>query len=174
MNKILCLLLCAVTSVASAEETKIDVRGEGKPLEHYWSVGTCAGRVNEGLRTSWVEQLRTVHDECGFQYLRMHGLFDDDMCVYFEDKKGNAIYNWQYIDEVFDRMLQIGVRPFVELSFFPELIARENSLRQMWYRNCVSYDAGRIAKWEALVEAFTHHVVERYGLDEVRQWYFEV
>ena len=174
MNKILCSLICAVASVASAQEIKIDVRGEGKPLAHYWSVGTCAGRVNEGLRTSWVEQLRTVHDECGFQYLRMHGLFDDDMCVYFEDKKGRPIYNWQYIDEVFDRMLQIGVRPFVELSFFPELIAKENSLRQMWYRNCVSYDPSRISKWEALVEAFTRHVVDRYGLDEVRQWYFEV
>ena len=174
MNKILCFLFCAVASVASAQEIKIDVRGEGKPLAHYWSVGTCAGRVNEGLRTSWVEQLRTVHDECGFQYLRMHGLFDDDMCVYFEDKKGRPIYNWQYIDEVFDRMLQIGVRPFVELSFFPELIAKENSLRQMWYRNCVSYDPSRISKWEALVEAFTRHVVDRYGLDEVRQWYFEV
>ncbi|MBQ7571321.1 MAG: glycoside hydrolase, partial [Bacteroidaceae bacterium] len=132
-------LLFILFSIASTFAQTIDVRGEGKPLEHYWSVGTCAGRANEGLRTSWVEQLRTVHDECGFQYLRMHGLFDDDMCVYFEDKKGNAIYNWQYIDEVFDRMLQIGVRPFVELSFFPELIAKENSLRQMWYRNCVSY-----------------------------------
>ncbi|MBR0270359.1 MAG: glycoside hydrolase [Prevotella sp.] len=174
MNKILCLLLFAVAGVASAEEIKIDVTAQGQPLNHYWSVGTCAGRVNEGLRTSWVEQLRTVHDECGFQYLRMHGLFDDDMCVYFEDRKGNPIYNWQYIDEVFDRMLQIGVRPFVELSFFPELIAKENSLRQMWYRNCVSYDAQRIPKWEGLVEAFTRHVVERYGLDEVRQWYFEV
>ena len=88
MNKILCLLLFAVAGVASAEEIKIDVTAQGQPLNHYWSVGTCAGRVNEGLRTSWVEQLRTVHDECGFQYLRMHGLFDDDMCVYFEDRKG--------------------------------------------------------------------------------------
>ena len=174
MKKILTIVLLAVASVASAQEVRIDVRGEGRPLEHYWSVGTCAGRVNEGLRTSWVEQLREVHDACGFQYLRMHGLFDDDMCVYFEDRNGNPIYNWQYIDEVFDRMLEIGVRPFVELSFFPELIAKENSLRQMWYRNCVSYDPARISKWEALVRAFTQHVVERYGLDEVRNWYFEV
>ena len=145
-----------------------------RPLPHYWSVGTCAGRANEGLRTAWVEQLQTVHDECGFQYLRMHGLFDDDMCVYFEDAKGQPIYNWQYIDEVFDRMLKVGVRPFVELSFFPELIARPSSLRQMWYRNCVSYDSTRIHKWASLVEAFTRHVVQRYGVDEVRQWYFEV
>ncbi len=152
----------------------IDVKASGKEFTHHWSVGTCAGRANEGLRTSWVEQLRRVHDECGFQYLRMHGLFDDDMCVYFEDRNGNPIYNWQYIDEVYDRMLEIGVRPFVELSFFPELIAKENSLRQMWYRNCISFDTAKLPKWKALVQAFTQHVVDRYGLEEVKQWYFEV
>ena len=51
MKKILTIVLLAVASVASAQEVRIDVRGEGRPLEHYWSVGTCAGRVNEGLRT---------------------------------------------------------------------------------------------------------------------------
>lgn len=166
---LLALLICWQVGA-----TVIDVKGSGEKLVHHWSVGTCAGRANEGLRTSWVEQLRRVHNECGFQYLRMHGLFDDDMCVYFEDKNGKPIYNWQYIDEVYDRMLAIGVRPFVELSFFPELIAKENSLRQMWYRNCISFDAAKLPKWKALVQAFTQHVVDRYGLDEVRQWYFEV
>lgn len=169
MNILIALLTCW-----QAGAQVIDVKGSGEELVHHWSVGTCAGRANEGLRTSWVEQLQRVHDECGFQYLRMHGLFDDDMCVYFEDRNGNPIYNWQYIDEVYDRMLAIGVRPFVELSFFPELIAKENSLRQMWYRNCISFDAAKLPKWKALVQAFTQHVVDRYGLEEVKQWYFEV
>lgn len=168
------MTLLALLTCWQIGATVIDVKGNGEEFTHHWSVGTCAGRVNEGLRTSWVEQLRRVHDECGFKYLRMHGLFNDDMCVYFEDRNGNPIYNWQYIDEVYDRMLAIGVRPFVELSFFPELIAKENSLRQMWYRNCISYDAAKLPKWKALVQAFTQHVVDRYGLDEVRQWYFEV
>ena len=152
----------------------IDVKSGGEPFKHHWSVGTCAGRANEGLRTSWVEQLRMVKEHCGFQYLRMHGMFDDDMFVYFEDRKGNPIYNWQYLDEVYDRMLDIGVRPFVELSFFPKGIAADNGKVQMWYQNRITYDPARLPKWKALVEAFTRHVVERYGLDEVRQWYFEV
>ena len=174
MKKILTIVLLAVASVASAQEVRIDVRGEGRPLEHYWSVGTCAGRVNEGLRTSWVEQLREVHDACGFQYLRMHGLFDDDMCVYFENRKGQPVYSWQYIDEVYDRMLQIGVRPFVELSFFPKGIAADNSKLQMWYQNRVTPDRSRYPKWHGLIKAFCQHLIDRYGLEEVSQWYFEV
>ena len=125
---------------------KIDVKGKGEAFTHYWSEGTCAGRANEGLRTSWVEQLQLVKEHCGFKYLRMHGLFDDDMFVYFEKPDGQAVYNWQYIDEVYDRMLSIGVKPFVELSFFPKGIAADVSKMQMWYQNRVSFDESRLGK----------------------------
>ena len=84
----------------NAMAQKIDTKGKGEPFLHYWSEGTCAGRANEGLRTSWVEQLKLVKEHCGFKYLRMHGLFDDDMFVYFEKPNGQVVYNWQYIDEV--------------------------------------------------------------------------
>lgn len=153
---------------------EVNVKGEGESFTHYWSVGTCAGRANEGLRTSWLEQLKLAKEHCGFQYLRMHGLFDDDMFVYFEKPDGSVVYNWQYIDEVYDRMLDAGVKPFVELSFFPKGIAADNSKMQMWYRNRVSFDEKRLGKWHDLVKAFTQHVVDRYGVEEVLTWYFEV
>ena len=164
-------LLAFSSTMAQSNDVR-KVRAE--PLDHYWSVGTCAGRVNEGLRTSWVEQLGQVHDQCGFRYLRMHGLFDDDMCVYFEDKNGNPKYSWQYIDEVYDRMLEIGVRPFVELSFFPKGIAADTTKIQMWYRNRVTPDKGRYFKWHNLIKAFCQHLIDRYGEEEVCSWYFEV
>ena len=164
---------CLCTSLITGAQT-IDTKMKGEHFTHIWSEGTCAGRVNEGLRTSWVEQLRLVKEHCGFKYLRMHGLFDDDMCIYFEKANGKVVYNWQYVDEVYDRMLDIGVRPFVELSFFPKGIAADNSKTQMWYQNRITYDPQRLDKWKRLVQAFTQHVVERYGIDEVRQWYFEV
>ena len=145
-----------------------------QPLDHFWSVGVCAGRANEGLRTSWVEQLKLAKHDGGFRYLRMHGLFDDDMFVYFEGKDGTPRYNWQYIDEVYDRLLDMGIRPFVELSFFPKGIAADHSKLQMWYQNRVTADRSRYPKWHRLVKAFCEHLIERYGIGEISQWYFEV
>ena len=130
--KRLILLMTIVLATTQCVAQVINVNTKGVPFKHHWSVSTCAGRANEGLRTSWVEQLRMAKEMCGFQYLRMHGMFDDDMFVYFEDRMGNPVYNWQYLDEVYDRMLEIGVRPFVELSFFPKGIAADNSKVQMW------------------------------------------
>ena len=175
MKRYWLIALYVIAACIPAGAQTIDVsKAAVQPLDHYWSVGTCAGRANEGLRTSGVEQLRLSQQQCGFQYLRMHGLFDDDMCVYFEKKNGQAVYSWQYIDEVYDRMLALGVRPFVELSFFPKGIAADNSKLQMWYQNRVTPDRARYPKWHAMIKAFCQHLIERYGLDEVSQWYFEV
>ena len=82
MKKNILTIALTVLTLQVAAQT-IDVNRSGEPFKHHWSVGTCAGRANEGLRTSWVEQLRLVKEQCGFQYLRMHGMFDDDMFVYF-------------------------------------------------------------------------------------------
>lgn len=166
--------LLIMSAFAASQAQTVDVKGTAQPLNHFWSVGVGAGRVNEGLRASWLEHLKEAHDNCGFRYVRMHGLFDDDMCIYKEDRDGNPRYNWQYVDDVYDRMLSLGVRPFVELSFFPTGIAADNSRIQMWYRNKVSADRSRYGKWHDLVQAFTSHVVDRYGLDEVQNWYFEI
>ena len=176
MNKksfFVALAVAALSAFPVCAQT-IDVKGNAEPFTHYWSVGVGAGRANEGLRAGWLEHLEVVKKHCGFQYVRMHGLFDDDMFVYFKKPNGKIVYNWQYIDEVYDRMLALGVKPFVELSFFPKDIAATNSKQQMWYRNNVSVDRNNFDKWHDLVKEFTQHVVDRYGIDEILTWYFEV
>jgi xylan 1,4-beta-xylosidase len=130
-----------------------------------------AGRANEGLRADWQRQLRRVREECGFQYIRFHGLFCDDMGVYFEDK-GRPVYNWQYIDELFDFIRSIGMKPFIELGFMPSALA-SGSQTIFWWRGNVTPPKD-YAKWEAFITAFVRHCTERYGAEEVRSWYFEV
>ncbi len=101
------------------------------PRTHNFCVG--AGRANEGLRADWQRQLQEVRNECGFRYLRFHGLFCDDMGVYFENAKGEPIYNWVYVDELFDAMLGMGVKPFIELGFMPRALASgKNTI--FWYQ----------------------------------------
>jgi xylan 1,4-beta-xylosidase len=145
------------------------VRG---PLDTMFKQCVGAGRANEGLRADWQRQLAYVHKECGFTYIRMHGVFCDDMGVYREDKQGYPEYNWQYIDELYDYLHSIGMKPFVELSFTPGAMA---SGRQtiFWWRGNVTKPRD-LGKWEGLIRAFVRHLKERYGDDEVRTWYFEV
>ena len=145
----------------------------GTPLVHYWSKCVGAGRAKEGLRASWQEQLRTAKKECGFQYIRFHGLLNDDMFVY--KKVGEKeIYNFQYIDDLYDALLAQGIRPIVELAFMPNDMAEElTDYRQFWWNANINPPKD-YERWYRLIERLTRHFQERYGADEVKKWYFEV
>jgi xylan 1,4-beta-xylosidase len=131
-----------------------------------------AGRANEGLRADWQEQLALVQKEIGFKYIRMHGLLHDDMGVYKEDRQGNPIYNWQYIDKLYDFLLSVRLKPFVELGFMPADLASGGRTIFWWKGNVTPPKSTE--KWADLVRALTRHFEERYGHDEVKTWYFEV
>ncbi|TFF38519.1 GH39 family glycosyl hydrolase [Mucilaginibacter psychrotolerans] len=135
---------------------------------------TCigAGRANEGLRADWQQQLEYVKKQCGFKYIRMHGLLTDDMAVYTEDSKGIPQYNYMYADALFDFLHKIGMKPFVELGFMPNALASGNQTI-FWWRGNVTPPKD-YNKWQALISNLVQHFTERYGAEEVKSWYFEV
>lgn len=145
----------------------------GKPLPHYWSFCVGAGRANEGLRAGWLEHMKKAKAECGFKYVRFHGLFHDDMFVYLRDKDtGAETFNFQYIDDLFDRLLDIGIKPFVEFGFCPSALAAKTDTVFWWKAN--GAPPNDYAKWTELISRTVKHWLARYGAEEVRQWYFEV
>ncbi len=172
----LLLLLSACAALAQpAPPLRVigaDLSAPEGPTSRMYNFCVGAGRANEGLRADWQRQLRRAHAECGFRYIRFHGLFCDDMGVYTEDKQGRSIYNWQYVDELFDFLEGIGMKPFVELGFMPGALASGHHTI-FWYKANVTPPKD-YAKWGAFIAAFVRHETERYGPDEVRSWYFEV
>ena len=131
-----------------------------------------AGRANEGLRADWQQQLFVIQQEIGFKYLRFHGLLHDDMGVYTEDAKGNPSYNFQYIDALYDALLAHRIRPFVELSFMPSKLATGTSTVFWWKAN--NTPPKDMTKWNGLIRDLIEHWRERYGDEEIAQWYYEV
>lgn len=150
----------------------VDVAKVAGKLDKSFDVCVGAGRANEGLRADWQRQLKIAHDECGFKYIRFHGLLTDDMGVYSEDKTGRPVYNWQYIDELFDFLQRIGMKPFVEVGFMPSALASGNKT-VFWWRGNVTPPKDYL-KWDDLIKALVAHWTERYGQDEVASWYFEI
>ena len=131
-----------------------------------------AGRAAEGLRADWQRDLAVVHRECGFQYIRFHGLLQDEMAIYREDKQGRAVYNFQYVDSLYDAILKVGMRPFVEFGFMPPALASGDKTIFWWKGNITPPQDYN--KWGQMIQALVQHWTARYGEEEVRQWYFEV
>jgi xylan 1,4-beta-xylosidase len=173
---ILALILCATSASAqtdSSERTiKLNFNQVKGPMNIMFKECIGAGRANEGLRADWQEQLKYVKKECGFKYIRMHGLLTDDMGVYREDRSGNPQYNFQYIDVLYDFILSIDMKPFVELGFMPNALA-SGTETIFWWRGNVTPPKD-YKKWEELIRQLMLHLTKRYSVDEVKTWYFEV
>lgn len=151
---------------------KVDYNKSSGAMNTMFKECIGAGRANEGLRADWQQQLAMTKKECDFKYIRMHGLLTDDMAVYREDSKGNPEYNYQYIDALYDFLLSINVKPFVELGFMPSALASGPQTIFWWKGNVTPPKDYK--KWEDLIRNLTQHFTERYGADEVKTWYFEV
>jgi xylan 1,4-beta-xylosidase len=172
----LCLLSLAL-AVASpalfAQTVEIDATAKAHPFPHFWEQSFGSGRANLALRDAYRRDLEEVKGITDVKYVRFHGIFHDENGVYDEDALGNPVYNWSYVDEIYDGLLARGVKPFVELSFMPKKLASAEFWHPFWYRPNIS-EPKDYAKWDAFMTAFAKHLIERYGIDEVASWYFEV
>jgi len=157
-----------------AETIAIDAAAPTTPFPHFWEQMFGSGRAILTLRESYREDLRAVKQATNFKYVRFHAILHDEVGVYNEDEHGNAVYNFAYVDQIYDGLLKDGVRPVVEISFMPKKLAfNPDALHPFWYKPNVSPPKSW-EKWDALMVAFAKHLVARYGLEEVSQWYFEV
>ncbi len=151
----------------------VDANAPSHPFPHFWEKMFGSGRAVLSLRDSYRSDLREVKQATDFDYVRFHAVFHDEIGLYDEDSQGQPSYNFSYVDQIYDGLLAEHVRPFVELSFMPQKLAAHNILHTFWYKPNISPPKDW-TKWEDLVTAFAKHLVDRYGIDEVAQWYFEV
>ena len=102
--------------------------------------------------------------------------------IYREDEQGNPIYDWTIIDRIFDAYRDNGVRPLVQIGFMPEALSiRPQPYQHSWtpasrYEEIMTgwaYPPKDYDKWRELVYQWVKHCVERYGREEVEQWYWQ-
>jgi xylan 1,4-beta-xylosidase len=181
MNRFVSLLLgLALLSPAAGlpllaqEQVEIDANEAATPFPHFWEQMFGSGRANLAMRESYRDDVRAVKAITDFNYVRFHAILDDENGVYNEDDCSRPVYNFAYVDQIYDGLLKLGVRPFVEISFMPKKLAfNPDALHPFWYKPNVSPPKSW-DKWDDLMTHFAQHLVDRYGINEVSQWYFEV
>jgi xylan 1,4-beta-xylosidase len=103
--------------------------------------------------------------------------------AYTEDANGNPVYSWTILDKIFDTYIDVGAKPYVQIGFMPKALslrpepyehkwspsASYNTIYTGWTTPPNNYD-----KWRELNFQWAKHCVEKYGMAEVKTWYWEV
>jgi xylan 1,4-beta-xylosidase len=161
----------SVPANAAAQHITVDPTRKTGAFPHYWAACAGSGHARLALQARWQKDLELAHRGAGIQAVRFHGLLDDDLAVCPNIGVNGPITNFLFVDEIYDRLLDIGVRPYVELSFMPRALASSDN-EVFWYHGNTS-PPKRMSDWSALMRALARHLVDRYGLGEVAQWRFE-
>ena len=129
---------------------------------------------HDGIRWSDAlkQQTKDAVKNLELKSVRAHGLFHDDIGIYKEDA-GTPVYDFSRSDKIFDFLVENHIAPIVELASMPAALAADPTQTVFDWKMIVSppkdYD-----KWQALVQKFVQHSVERYTAAVVSTWYFEV
>jgi len=102
-----------------------DLSGATTPLPHFWEHTVGSGHAPLALRADWQTQLKKAHSELGFRHVRFHGILSHPMDTLICQNE-EFLYSFFNADQIFDFLLSIGMKPFVELSFMPVALASAN------------------------------------------------
>lgn len=154
----------------TAQTLTVDLNSD-KELNPFWRMGGNTCHATLWLRPDLKKHLDKVKKELGFNYIRCHGILNDDMGVVSADGK---TFNFDRVTEAVDGLLDLGLKPFLELSSMPGAFARGEK--------SIGHDGCRFRSeppkdwkcWYRLIKALTETLLSRFGSAEVRSWYFEV
>ncbi len=155
-----------------------DYTGPTETFRHSWRNVGNFDQFRWLVRRDAQEQLQTAHEELGIKHLRAVGMLDDRMRFYtidpkdFRKKEKEPRLNLQIINYVIDSLLDIGINPMFTTCFMPSALASgEGTVFTTKSRISPPNDYD---KWVELIEASVRHMIDRYGRQRVRNWYFEV
>jgi xylan 1,4-beta-xylosidase len=152
-----------------AIETEIIKIGKLDAFTKYWNKLLNIGYAKDILNSDMQEQITLLQGEIGFTYARFWGLFGDDMLV--EDRSGGKItYNFSNTNKLLDFLVKNKLKPFIEIGPKPKII--HNAIGENIVVQTISERT--LEEWTNLFRAFLLQCIQRYGIDEVETWYFEM
>lgn len=147
---------------------QLTANADTQNLKHTWRNVMTVGSASDLLTADIQRMVARMRKEIGFQYIKFNGILSDDLHVYNHASDGSPVYNFAYIDKVLDFLISIDLKPIIQLSFMPALLAKDPQRRLF---NYLVSEPVSLTAWSNLVNAVVDHLLQRYA-DAVHNWLF--
>lgn len=148
---------------------KVDV-SDAREYTRNWCKIINVGKIEALLDSSMQQQVLLMKEELGFSYVRVWNIFVEDM--YDEDTDNGWYYNFGRMDRGLDFLVDHGLKPYIELSFKPIHVSYTINSALAEKENDIIFHERE--SYEKVMHDLAAHLINRYGLDEIEMWYFEL
>ncbi len=95
--------------------------------------------------------------------------------VVFIDDDGAVSYDFTIVNRTFGEYVRHGLKPIVEFDFFPDGMTKdsEDSVNDEGFGFHIG-EPKEWGQWERLLRTFVQNLIDTFGVEEMRSWYFEV
>lgn len=135
-----------------------------------WNRMINVGAVSGLLHSDLQEHLKILHQELGVTYVRFWDIFSDDMLMNYQ--KADGVFNFKRMNMALDFLVNNGMHPFIELGLKPVRLLTRTIDRNVMIQEREPASLYS-AEYADALRTFLTHCVNRYGMREVEQWYFE-
>lgn len=148
---------------------EVNVRRKSK-LTKIWNQVVNIGSVYNLTLANLQYHTIYLTETLGFSYVRIWNIFSKKMMI--TDGKTQGNYNYDMIDLALDFLVSHHIKPFVDLGRRPDTALSSMGNALYFEEECIVFQSKDI--WIAMLEDFIHHIIKRYGKEEVVQWKFEL
>lgn len=160
----------AENPVEKVKEISVDMNGRKQRVTLHWKRIMNAGYAKSLTDGTIQREIKYLQEKVGFEYIRIKGVLDDDMCLLRKDMNGNIIMNYAYVDEVIEFILSVHAKPMLELGNMPQLLAKNPRVQSM--RSAAFSAPEDVLQWQTLIELLIEHLSKRFGTEQVRSFLF--
>ena len=154
-------------------------KGKAVPFRKTWGAVGNVDQFRWFSRADVLEHLRIARDELGVRHVRAVAMYSPEMRVLDyslpewrtprAEKSMKA--NWQMVDINIENLLAMGLKPIYTTCFTPKGMSDDPAA--CWPdKNSVGMPRD-LAAWQEFVSGGIRHHIARFGIEEVRSWYFE-
>ena len=149
------------------------------PFIHTWAPLANIDQFRWLSRADVQQQLALARDELGIRHVRAAAMFSPEMVVWEHDlsdwrlpeSERQKRANWQMIDLSIEAILALGLKPIYTTCFTP--VGMTDDPTTCWPDKNATGLPRDLDQWKSFVSSGIQHCIDRYGLEEVRSWYFE-
>ena len=112
-----------------------------------------------------------MQKEVGFTYAHIRGIISDDLSFCSRITSGKIVYRFNLIDEIFDFLLSVNLKPCLSFTYMPICLAKDKN-KTIFSDGYNTSIAQYPEEWINLVKTFMNHITQRYGEQEISKWMF--